>query len=222
MKLSVLSSILFCSSSLVCVGLISFAGPSHRLVASPPIQSLAESSTIAEDSKGSSEIDGVKVLRSSFLSDAPEDIEGLTKRADLIVVVKIKQNLWESKPYTVRDSDGGIAAYATFTQADVRKVIKGSQNFKGKVISIAQEMLVDTDKFGKPVVRAAEMVEPMVKGGRYIIFLEKTLGVDGYAPIGFWAKHNTDGSDKSEDGVKNAKYQALRRQVRQQIKDDQP
>jgi hypothetical protein len=216
------SSTILSLSTLACVVLITAVSFGHQLAASSAKEEVNQTSTNVEDSHGSSMIDGVPVFRAMGSSNAPSDIASLTKRADLIVVVKIRQNLWESKPHITRDSDGGISAYVSFTQASVRKVIKGDQSLKGESIPIAQEMVVDKNKLGLPIILAVDMTEPLVKEGRYIMFLEKTLGVKGYAPIGFWGKHNTDGLDKSEDRLNSAEFRELRRTVRQQIKDDQP
>jgi hypothetical protein len=222
MKKSVLLSSAIGCSSFVCFCMFGLTAFNPKSNASSPESSMSQNLVKEEDAPRSSIIEGMQVVRQMSLIDSPEDIEGLTKRADLILVVKIKQNLQESEPYIVRNSEGGIAAFASFTQVEVRKVIKGSSSLKGKNIRVAQELLIDKDKFGRPIVLAGETEEALVKGGRYIVFLEKTLGVEGYAPISFLAKHNTDGSDKSEERIKSEKYQELRRQVRQQIKDDQP
>lgn len=205
-----------------CFTLVIFASLSYRVEAVDAKEEVSQTSSAIEDSHGSSIIDGVPVFRDMGSSNAPTDIAGLTKRADLIVVVKVRQNLWESKPYITRNSDGDISSYASFTQVSIRKVIKGNQSLKGTVIPLAQEIVVDKDKLGRPLIRAMEMTEPLVKEGRYIMFLEKTIGVEGYSQIGVFAKHNTDGLDKSEDQIKSAYFQEMRRQVRQQIKDDQP
>jgi hypothetical protein len=201
------------------MALVNFSYPAE---ASSTKEKLTQPSTEVEESHGLSMIDGVPVFRDMGSSNAPSDMAGLTKRADLIVVVKIQQNLWESKPYIIRDSDGGISAYASFTQASIRKVIKGDPNLRGKSIPIAQEIVVDKNKLGLPLIRAVEMTEPLVKEGRYIMFLEKTIGVEGYSQIGIFGKYNTDGLDKSEDQMKSAYFQEMRRNVQQQIKDDQP
>ncbi len=209
-------------SSAVCLSLVTFSSLSYRVESSIAKEEVTQTSSNIEDSHGSSTIDGVPVFRDMGSSNAPTDIAGLTKRADLIVVVKIRQNLWESKPYIIRNSDGDISSYASFTQASIRKVIKGDQSLRGKTIPLAQEIVVDQDKLGRTLIRAVEMTEPLVKDGRYIMFLEKTLGIEGYSQIGVFGKYNTDGLDKSEDQIKSTYFQDVRRQVRQQIKDDQP
>jgi hypothetical protein len=218
-----------------CVSLTALIGilfaTNARLFASPVIEQATQSGNQPQESNsqqtdvhqyGSAKIDGIPVVREMTMIDAPGDIEGLTKRADLIVVVKVKQSLGESVPYVVRNSEGGIAAYASLTQADVRKVIKGDRRLIGKSIPVAQELLINRDNPAKPVILASEKAEPLVKGGRYIMYLERTLGVDGYAPIAYWAKYNTDGTDLAEERILSPGLKDLRRQVKQIIKDDQP
>ncbi len=211
------------SFTIVGLALITLGSLAYPVKASSPNvkENANQTATVVESSHASSMIDGVPVLRYMGSSNAPIDIDGLTKRADLIVVVKVQQNLWESKPYIFRDSDGGISGYVSLTQVNVRKVIKGSQDLKGKSIPIAQEIVVDDSKPGTPIIRAVEEVEPFVKG-RYIMFLEKTNNLEAFSPIGVWGKFSTDGLDKSEDRLKSSDaFKELQRKVRQQIKDDQ-
>ncbi len=166
-------------------------------------------------------INGIPVYRQNGCFVAPDTLEGLISTSDLVVIARINQSIEKAKPVPEVTGDGTIGAPISQVQGEIRKVFKGDLNLKGQTITIGQQATVLTAGDGKPYIRAMDNYQPFRKA-RYLLFLKKGFDGKTYFPIGvYYGKYNIDGTDTSEDVIRDDTFKTIRNAVKQRFKDSE-
>jgi hypothetical protein len=163
-------------------------------------------------------INGIPVYRQIGCFIAPETVDGLIGTSDLIVIAKIKQSIEEAKPVPQFANDGAIITTISKVQGEIGKVFKGNLNLKGQSITIGQQAAMLTDKSKKRYISTMEDYQPFKKVS-YLLFLKKGLDGKTYFPVGvYYGKYNIDGTDNSEDAIRDDKFITIRKAIKQRFK----
>jgi hypothetical protein len=161
-------------------------------------------------------IDGMPVLRGEGCFTSPTDLDGLNSESDLTVIGEIEQSLQEAESSTLRGETNEPFIPTSYVNMSVTKVFKGDANLQGQTIKVGQHVVIQTDKAGKPYVHAFSDAYPFQKGGKYLLFLSRSVDRYSYFPMGnFFGRYNLDGTDTTEERINAPEYQTVRMQVRE-------
>lgn len=148
----------------------------------------------------------------------PKDANELIQKSDLIVVGDVQDSIETAKTRQLRDQNGQpIREYST-VRVKVRKVFKG--NAATKEITVGQHVVWVKRRDGTRYVGSIDRdVKPFQKA-RYLLFLQKGIGVAEYFPVGIvYGKYNLDGKDDSEENLQWTGFQEIRKAVRARFKE---
>jgi len=168
--------------------------------------------------KSTEVIQGLKVSRTEGSIIAPDNIDDMISKSDLIVIGKPTQSILESTPLIQRDSEGYVSEAISLTQFKIQRVLKGQPY--ADTIAIGQQAAVLTDKrTAKTFLQVFDDYQPLVKNAKYILFLRKGLNNSPlYFPYGvYYGKVNVDGSDQAEDNIQSLDFQSIRKAVLQRF-----
>jgi hypothetical protein len=149
----------------------------------------------------------------------PSNADEMIRKSDFIVIGDVEQSIENAKTRWVRNSRGEVTSAYSEVRVKVRKVFKG--NPKVKEILVGQHVVWATNRGGKRYVQLIDEDVKPFKKARYLLFLQKGLGVDTYFPAGIvYGKYNLDGKDPSEEDphLRWAGFEEIRKVVRQQFK----
>ena len=164
-------------------------------------------------------IGNLEVMRSMMeCIYAPDNIEELIAKSDIIAIGKPATSVTESKTLIQRHSDGSVIGAISEVEFKVTKVFKGDSNTKS--VKVGQQAAVMTDKHHRKFVQILEGYQPMEKDKKYLLFLRKSLSGNLYFPNGvMFGKHNTDGTDKEEVKSIDVRVNAIRKLALERFKE---
>ncbi len=158
--------------------------------------------------------------RIAFSFIAPADVDEMVRTSDLILIGQSEQSLEEATPQLTYAPDGLVMGVISLFKVKVHRVFKGNPRLK--TVTVAQSIGIRKNAKGERYVdRVDAPVQPMKKGGRYLLFLKKGNGISAYFPTGlYYGKHNLDGKDSEENTIQDETFRTIQKEVRQRFKED--
>ncbi|WP_195576911.1 hypothetical protein [Paenibacillus sp. 1001270B_150601_E10] len=138
----------------------------------------------------------VRVINAASLYQGYSSAQSLYNNADMVVIGSPVKDFEDRELHLTRFSTGAIEDIATFTELDVKKVLKGPEEYAAGLTVIEPLGMYQTYR-GKEKITSDGYTE-MKKGSTYLIFLgENTFGQ--YSVINMQAgKFNLDGTDPED------------------------
>jgi hypothetical protein len=202
-----------------CVGIPVAVSSSLR---TKPVQSTNPQKSVVREMGGVERLYGLPVFRTHASYIAPDDIEEMIRRSDLIVIGKTPKNVAEGKAVIPRADDGTIYGVCTEVPFNITKTFKGDKNLKE--ITLAQAAAVIPSENGQPAyIQIVGEYTPVEPNTRYLMFLKKptpeTDNPNLYTPIGVaYGQHNLT-SDAEEKKFPDYLFKSLRKLVRERFKE---
>jgi len=187
-----------------------------------PIQSTNPQKPVVREMGGVERLYGLPVFRTHASYIAPDDIEEMIRRSELIVIGKTPKNVAEGKSVLPRDDEGTIHGAYTEVPFKISKTFKGDKDLKE--ITLAQAAAVVRPEDGKPAyIQVLGEYTPVEPNTRYLMFLKRGNPGSGgehlYTPIGVvYGQHNLT-SDAEEKKFPDYLFKSLRKLVRERFKE---
>jgi hypothetical protein len=211
--------ILGASLSVFCIGIPIAVSSSLR---AKPIQSTNRQKPVVRQVGDVERLYGLPVFRTHASYIAPDNIEEMIQRSELIVIGKTPKNVTEGKAVLPRASDGTIHGVYTEVPFNISRTFKGNKDIKE--ITIAQSAAVVRLEDGTPpYLQVMGEYTPMEPNTRYLMFLRRgTPGSGGehlYVPIGVaYGQHNLT-SDTEEKKFPDPIFKSIRKLARERFKE---
>lgn len=202
-----------------CIGLPIAVSSSQR---AKPIQSTSQQKPVARGVGDVERLYGLPVSRTHASYIAPDNIEEMIQRSDLIVIGKTPKSVTEGKAVIPRADDGTIHGVYTEVPFKITKTFKGDKNLKE--ITLGQAAAVIPSENGQPAyLQIVGEYTPVEPNTRYLMFLKKptpeTDNPNLYVPIGVaYGQHNLT-SDAEEKKFPDPTFKVLRKLVRERFKE---
>lgn len=202
-----------------CVGIQVAVSSSLR---TKPTQSTNLQQSVAREMGGVERLYGLPVFRTHASYIAPDDIEEMIRRSELIVIGKTPKNVTEGKAVLPRTDDGTIHGVYTEVPFKISKTFKGDKDLKE--ITLAQAAAVVRPEDGTSAyIRVLGEYTPVEPNTRYLMFLRRGKLSSGsenlYTPIGVvYGQHNLT-SDAEAKKFPDHTFKSLRKLVRERFKE---
>lgn len=202
-----------------CVGIPIAVSSSLR---ARPIPSTNHQKPVARKVGDAERLYGLPVFRTHASYIAPENIEEMIQRSELIVIGKTPKNVTEGKAVIPRADDGTIHGVYTEVPFKITKTFKGDKNLKE--ITLGQAAAVIPSENGQPeYIQIVGEYTPVEPNTRYLMFLKKptpeTDNPNLYVPIGVaYGQHNLT-SDAEEKKFPDSTFKAIRKLARELFKE---
>lgn len=153
---------------------------------------------------------------------APDNIEEMIQRAELIVIGKTPKKVTEGRTVVPRDAEGTIHGVYTEVPFKIQKTFKGNKDIKEIVLAQAAGVVHPTDGT-QAYLQIAGDYTPVEPNTAYLMFLVKGhASQDGdniYTPIGVaYGQHNL-ASDDEEKKFPDPIFKQIRKLARERFRE---